>query len=186
MRLFAAIDIDEGVRQGIAGVQKRLKEQLNLSGRQVKWVEPAQIHLTVKFLGEVRDDQITRVCDTLRRTSEHFSSFDFEVRGLGAFGHPARVVWAGISPCPALIALQRELEAQFEKLGWERENRPFEGHLTVCRVKNAKAGDQLAQAAQTYENEIFGQVSASEVVLYQSILGAGGPLYNVVSRASLK
>lgn len=186
MRLFAAIDIEPAVRERLGKAQERLKEQLHLSGHQVKWVDPEQIHLTLKFLGEVRDDQITRVCDTLRRTAAQYASFDIEVRGLGVFGRPARVVWAGISDCPPLFQLQKDLEREFEKLGWDRENRAFEGHLTVCRVKNASAGDKLEKAVAGCEQEVFGPVTAGEVVLYQSILGSGGPSYTVVSRASLK
>ncbi|MCE5186030.1 MAG: RNA 2',3'-cyclic phosphodiesterase [Planctomycetaceae bacterium] len=186
MRLFAAIDIEEGVRQRIAAVQRQLQEELNLSHGQVKWVDPSQIHLTLKFLGEVADDQVVRVCDTLRRTAGQFAAFDFEVRGVGVFGKPARIVWAGTGECPALFQLQAEMEDQFEKLGWEKENRPFAGHLTVCRVKNISAGDRLAKAAAAYENHVFGTVSAGEVILYQSVLGSREPVYTPVSRASLK
>lgn len=185
MRLFAAIDIDSGVRDRIAAVEQTLQDRLNL-GRQAKWVEPENMHLTLKFLGEVPDDRLTRVCDVLRRVAGQFSSFDFEVRGLGAFGRPARIIWAGTSHCPAMMELQAELETQFHKLGWEKENRPFAGHLTLCRVKTAAAGLQLAKAIEPYENEVFGCVTASEVVLYESRLGSKGPAYTAVSRASLK
>jgi 2'-5' RNA ligase len=185
MRLFAAIDIEAGVRERIAGVQVRLKEQLNL-GRQVTWVKPSHIHLTLKFLGEVPDDQVTRVCDAVRRIAGRYSAFDFDVVGVGVFGRPARVVWAGVSECPELFDLQSDLEKEFEILGWERENRPFAGHLTICRIKTSAAGKQLEQAVRAYENEFFGPVSTSEVVLYQSILGSNGPTYTPVSRAALK
>lgn len=185
MRLFAAIDIEPGVRERIAGVQDKLKEQLNL-GRQVTWVNPSHMHLTLKFLGEVPDDQVTRVCDAVRRTAGRYDAFDFEVTGVGAFGRPARVVWAGVSECAELFDLQADLEKEFEKLGWERENRPFAGHLTICRIKTSAAGKQLQQAVGAYENEVFGPVSATEIVLYQSILGSNGPTYTPVSRAALK
>lgn len=186
MRLFAAIDIESNVRQRIAEVQRRLQEHLNLSGRQVKWVEPENIHLTLKFLGEVPDDQVTKVCDAVRRTAGQFAAFDFEVKGVGAFGRPARIVWAGTSHSPQMFKLQSDLENEFEKLGWEKENRPFEGHLTLCRVKTAAAGVQLSNAAEAYKDEFFGSVTAGEVVLYQSHLGSKGPSYIPISKASLK
>jgi len=185
MRLFAAIDIEEGVCERIAGIQDRLKEQLNL-GRQVTWVKPSHMHLTLKFLGEVPDDEVTRACDAVRRTAGRFEAFDFDVAGVGVFGRPARIVWAGVSQCAALFEMQSELEKEFEKLGWERENRPFAGHLTICRIKTSAAGKQLEQAVQPYAGEIFGPVSVAEVVLYQSVLGSGGPTYTPVSRAALK
>lgn len=186
MRLFAAIDIEPQVREQIAAMQRQLQEELNLPRGQVKWVEPENIHLTLKFLGEVADEQLTRVCDAVRRTAARHAAFDFEVRGAGAFGRPARIVWAGTSPCAELVKLQAELEAEFEKLGWDKENRPFAGHLTLCRVKTAKAGTLLANAVEPFKNEVFGCVTAGEVVIYQSHLGSKGPAYTAISRASLK
>lgn len=186
MRLFVAIDIDSRMRSEIAAVQQRLKQDLNLSGRQVKWVDPEQIHLTLKFMGQVDDREITRVCDTVTRTTAAFEPFEFQVRGLGVFGRPARVVWAGIASCPPLLQLQSQLDRQLTELGGPVENRPFTGHLTVCRVKNAAAGHALAAAVSAYADEFFGTIAVDEVVLYQSHLDSSGPQYAAVTRASLK
>lgn len=186
MRLFAAIDIEPQVLERIRQVQKCLREKTKLSGPEVKWVRPEQIHLTLKFLGEVRDEAIRAVCDVVTRTASRHEAFEFEVKGAGVFGRPARVVWAGMSPCPVLTALQRDLEAEFEKIGWPKENRAFTGHLTLCRVKSASAGNKLAAAIQEHENEVFGSVCADEVVLYDSKLSAGGPQYTAVCTGPLK
>ena len=186
MRLFVAIDIEPHVRVRIKQIQNRLAQELDLSDKQVKWVHPEQIHLTLKFLGNVDDGLLTDVCDVVKRTASEFESFDFEAKGLGVFGRPARVVWAGISDCRPLKQLQARLEKQFSELGWAEENRLFSGHLTLCRVKNASAGRKLADAIGQYNNEPLGLVAATEVVVYQSQLSSAGPFYTVVCRAALK
>jgi 2'-5' RNA ligase len=186
MRLFVAIDIEPHVRVRIKQVQNRLRQTPGLSDKEVKWVVPEQIHLTLKFLGEVRDDLLTQVCDVVKRTASEFESFDFEVKGLGAFGRPARIVWAGTSECPPMKQLQAALESRFAELGWDPENRPFAGHLTLCRVKNVSAGRKLADAVQAYKDESLGLVGVTELVLYQSQLSSAGPLYTAICRAALK
>ena len=186
MRLFAAIDIQSQVQDRIGQIQKRLKNDLNLSGRSVKWVRPEQVHLTLKFLGEVPDKMLTQVCDVIRRTAADCPGFDLPVKGLGVFGRPARVVWASCDVPPELVKLQTQLETEFEKIGWEKENRPFAGHLTICRVKNFVAGRVLSEAVQTYTEEFFGSISVDQVVLYESRLSSAGPEYNAVCTAPLK
>lgn len=186
MRLFVAIDIEPHVRVRIKQIQNRLAQTLDLSDKQVKWVHPEQIHLTLKFLGDVKDKLLTQVCDVVKRTASEFECFDFEVRGLGAFGRPARVVWAGMSACPPMMQLQTELESRFAELGWDPESRPFAGHLTLCRVKNVSAGRVLADAVEPYQDETLGQVSVTEIVLYQSQLTSAGPCYTAVCRAALR
>lgn len=186
MRLFVAIDIDEQVRERIARIQSHLKRELNLSGCEVKWVRPEQIHLTLKFLGDVPDKIITRVCDAVTRTAGRFDGFEFEVAGVGVFGNPARVVWAGCKPCPVMVQLQSELDEAFSQLGWDKEIRPFTGHLTLCRVKNAAAGRKLAPAVEAFKDEIFGTVSVQEIRLIESRLSSAGPEYTVVCTGALK
>ena len=186
MRLFVAIDIEPHVRIRLKQIQNRLDQELNLSGKNAKWIHPDQVHLTLKFLGEVDDSSLTQICDIVTRTASEFEGFDFEVKGLGVFGRPARVVWAGISECPAIMALWARLESEFARHGWPGENRPFAGHLTVCRVKHVSAGRKLAEAVRSYEDESFGRVCAKEVVLYQSQLTSSGPVYSAVCRAALR
>jgi 2'-5' RNA ligase len=186
MRLFAAIDIGPDVARRIEQVQKKISRDLNLSRRDVKWVRPDQIHLTLKFLGEVRDDAISEVCGVLTQTAAGVDGFDLQIRGVGVFGKPVRVVWAGIEACPALMKLQSKLENEFKTIGWKKESRGFTGHLTVCRVKNVAAGRKIASAAEVYEDEFFGSVSVDKLVLYESRLSPAGPEYSAACTAPLK
>lgn len=186
MRLFAAIDIEPEVMQRIEQIQKRIQRQLNLARRDVKWVRPDQIHLTLKFLGEVRDDAVTQVCDIITRAAAETEGFELQVQGVGVFGRPVRIVWAGIEPCPALMKLQAKLENEYEAIGWKKESRAFTGHLTICRVKNASAGRKIAGIIEAYQDEAFGPVSVDKLVLYESHLSPAGPEYSAVCTAPLK
>ena len=185
MRLFAAIDIEPQVQGRIRGIQEQLRRDLNLSGKEARWVRPERVHLTLKFLGEVRDKTITQVCDVVTRTAGEHNGFDLQVQGLGVFGRPARVVWVGCQVPAELLALQTQLENEFETIGWDKENRPFAGHLTLCRTKSAGAGRKLAKAIEAYADEFFGTVSVDKIVLYESRLSPLGPEYNAVCTAPL-
>ena len=186
MRLFAAIDIEPRLQDRIERIQQQLKRDLNLLGKEVRWVRPGQVHLTLKFLGEVPDRAITQVCDVMMRTAADCEGFDLQIQGLGVFGRPARVVWARCQVPPELIKLQTQLENEFKTIGWDKENRPFAGHLTICRAKSAAAGRKLAEAVQAYPDEFLGAVSVDQLVLYESQFGRTGPEYNAVCTARLK
>ena len=186
MRLFAAIDIEPEVRNKIERLQQQLKRDLNLSGKEVKWVNPDQIHLTLKFLGEVRDESLTSVCDVITHAAAGAAGFDLRVRGLGVFGRPARVVWAGIEPCPELMKLQSVMEKEYEKIGWKKESRPFAGHLTLCRVKTARAGRRLEEAVEAYADELIGDIEVDKLILYESQLTPAGAEYTAVYTVPLR
>ena len=186
MRLFAAIDIEPRLQDRIERIQERLRRDLKLSGNEVRWVQPGQVHLTLKFLGEMRDNLITQVCDVVTRTAAEYDGLNLRIHGLGVFGRPARVVWAGCEVPPELVKIQTRLENEFEKIGWDKEHRPFAGHLTICRVKSPAAGRRLAKAVEAYADECFGTVSVDQLVLYESQLSRTGPEYNAVCKASLR
>ena len=186
MRLFAAIDIEPQIQDKIRQIQRELKREADRFDKKVRWVRPEQIHLTLKFLGEVPERAIMQVCDVMTRTAAECDSFDFRIQGLGVFGRPARVVWAGCELPSELIKIQTRLESEFEKIGWDKENRPFAGHLTICRVKSAAAGRKLTEAIKTYRDKFLGSVSVDQLVLYESRLGSAGPEYTAVCTAPLR
>ncbi len=185
MRLFVAVDLDAAVLERIAALQKRLRQAAALPSGQVKWVRPEQMHLTLKFLGQVDDDDVTRVCAIVQETAARHTAFELACRGVGVFGRPARVVWAGADGGDALKTLQRQLDQRFTQAGWAAENRAFSAHLTLCRVKSSSAGHALAEAIEPFENEVFGDVWIDSVAVYESRLTSAGPEYTVVSGARL-
>jgi 2'-5' RNA ligase len=186
MRLFVAIEIDKAVRERIERTRKQLQSQVALPKGAVKWVESDNTHLTLIFLGETADNKLMDLCRIVEDTVENHSAFELEVKGLGIFGRPARVVWAGMTENPKLKALQADLRDAFEKDGWAAENREFSGHLTLCRVKVPSAGDALRRKIETMPVETFGTSFAESVCVFESRLTKAGPAYTVVRQAMLK
>lgn len=182
-RAFIAIDIDEAVRQKLVNVQ----QQLTATGAQLKLVEPANIHVTMKFLGDVPDDKISAVTDALRVATGGAQPFDINVRGIGVFPNPRyiRVVWAGVvDGRNTTIALRQNIDRELQKLGFSPE-RDFVPHLTLARVKTAKRKEQLAASIKEMGNMEFGITRAQAVELKQSTLTPKGPIYSTLARIEL-
>jgi 2'-5' RNA ligase len=182
MRVFIAIDIDEKIRKAIADVQKQLDAKVDIRKGDVKWVEPENIHLTLKFLGEIKDEQTAEVCDITKQVAEAYKNFVLDVESVGSFGgRSARVVWVGVSKgAEELLTLQKDLENRLSQAGYPPEEREFSAHLTVCRVKNPKAGFKLADAVKQFENLKLGSVAANAIHVYQSQLTPAGPVYTLL------
>ncbi len=186
MRLFVAIEIEAAVRERIEKMRQRLRREIGTVKGGIKWVEPENTHLTLVFLGETEDQRVMDVCRIVEQAAGAHQGFDLEVKGLGTFGKPVRVGWAGITLNPALKALQRDIQDGFEKAGWPVENREFAGHLTLCRVKLPAAGDDLKRKIDPFRDEPFGGSFVDSVCVFESHLSGGGPTYTVVQRTMLK
>ena len=179
MRCFIAIDISEGIRKGLAKLQNELRGKADVGKGDVKWVDPEAIHLTLKFLGEIKTEQSVDVCKATEQVAGRHSSFELEVEEVGHFGgNSARVLWVGAGQhCSPLMQLQEDLEQQLELEGWPREGREFSAHLTLCRVRNVKAGTTLEQTIQPYRDFKLGSLSANALCVYQCELTPQGPIY---------
>ncbi len=186
MRLFVAIEIDTAVQDAIERTRQQLRKQCRLERGAVKWVEPANTHLTLVFLGEVDGRKAGEICSIAETAVEGHSPFELEIKGVGTFGRPARVVWAGISPSDQLKRLQSDLRESYRRAGWPSEDRESAGHLTLCRVKNSAAGYVLTEKVELMPAEIFGTSPVDSVCVFESQLGGGGPVYHVVRRIELK
>ena len=184
MRCFLAIELPQEVRDGLA----RLQERLSSVGRAVRWTRTDQIHLTLKFLGEVPDDNVPAVCEAAGAVAKRFAPFEFEVGGSGCFppGGAARIVWAGIpDPPQTLIDCQRACEQAYGELGFKQENRQYHPHLTIGRVRDPGASRQIRAAVESEGEFSAGSLAADELVLFQSILRPSGPTHLIISRAPL-
>jgi len=154
----------------------------------VKWVAPANTHLTLKFLGEIKDQQVVEVCDIAKQVAAWHAGFDIAFESVGTFGgKSARVVWVGITEgSDKLSELQKDLEGRLADASFPPENREFSPHLTICRVRNPKAGFKLAEAAKRFEQFKLGSISAEAVCVYQSQLTPAGPVYTLLGKFGLK
>jgi 2'-5' RNA ligase len=186
MRCFIAIDIDEGIRNQIDRLQDELQQKTGLTRPDVKWAEPALIHLTLKFLGEVRDADITKVCKIAAGVAANHKGFWIDVAGVGSFGPTARVLWVGIDRNDALLTLQKDLDEQLSAAGWPGDKKQFAGHLTLGRIKKPQAGRILKEFIKDYSDFNLGSLAVDSICVYKSELTSSGPIYTVVSRNSLK
>jgi len=182
MRVFIAIDIDEQIRKALGGLQNELQSKVDIKKSDVKWVNPDNMHLTLKFLGEIKDVQTVDVCNITKEVAGRHESFELDVETVGHFGgRSARVLWVGTGQSSEnLLQLQSDLEQQLASAGWPKETRKFSGHLTLCRVRNSKAGVKLAQMTEGYRDFKLGTISADSVSVYQSQLTSKGPIYTVL------
>jgi len=187
MRCFIAIDIDKEIRAALGDLQQQLQSKVDIEKRDVKWVRPDNIHLTLKFLGEIKDEQAVEVCNITKEVADRHKSFDLNIETVGHFGgSSARVLWVGMGAgSDNLFELQKDLEEQLAQAGWPKESREFTGHLTLCRIKKPAAGVKLAQASENYKDFKLGIISADSVSVYQSQLMPSGPIYTVLGNYKL-
>jgi len=188
MRVFIAIDLDDEIRAGLGDLQQQLQNKADIKKGDVKWVTPKNIHLTLKFLGEIEDEQVVDVCNVVKDVASRHQSFELEVKSVGCFGdRSARVLWVGVGEGrDSLLQLQKDLEQQLASSGWPPEQREFAGHLTLCRVKNSQAGVKLAVMTKDYKDFRLGTIEADSVSVYQSRLTPSGPIYTVLGNYKLK
>ena len=187
MRVFIAVDIDDSVRAALGKLQKELEKASSVDRKDVKWVRPDDMHLTLKFLGEIEDRKSVEVCKTVEEVAKKHKSFELGVESVGYFGkNSATVLWVGTAAgSDSLQSLAGDLEGQLVQVGWPAEERPFTGHLTLCRIKNPRAGRILAQLAEQYKDFRAGTVQIDDVKVYQSILMPAGPVYTVLGKFKL-
>ncbi|UCC22118.1 MAG: RNA 2',3'-cyclic phosphodiesterase [Planctomycetota bacterium] len=188
MRCFIAIDINDEVRAALADLQEELGERADVKKGDVKWVRPESVHLTLKFLGEVKDARLMEVCNIVEEVCGRHKSFELDIEQVGCFGgRSARVVWVGTGAGgDSLKQLAEGLEEPLAAAGWPKEGREFAGHLTICRVKKSSAGVKLAKASEEYKDFKAGMITVDSVSVYQSELTPKGPIYTVLANFKLK
>lgn len=188
MRCFIAVDITEGIRKGLARLQDELRRKADTRKGDVKWVDPNVMHLTLKFLGEIKAEQSVDACRAAEEVAGRHSSFELEVEEVGHFGgNSARVLWVGAGQnCSPLVQLHEDLEQQLEQAGWPREGREFSAHLTLCRVRNTKAGIIFARAIRPYKDLKVGSMSVEALCVYQSELSPQGPIHTKLGNYRLQ
>lgn len=189
IRAFIALDIDDKIRDQLARVRKHLEREV--PERALRWVRPESVHLTLKFLGDVEQQLLVKIEDTLEVCAGVVQPFSFEVRGLGSFPNQRRprVLWVGVQEKSGeLEKLQKKIEANMSDAGFERERRRFYPHLTLGRVhRRASRSDveQIAEALNATSIEVLGSIQCSQVHLYRSDLRPTGAVYTRLASANL-
>ncbi len=178
--LFIAISLSPELTNKLDQVIASLREIL--PGEPVRWVPARNIHLTLKFLGDVSISNLDLLKHVLEREVSKHSSFELSVGMFGAFPSVSRprVLWVGIEAPPQLIDLQQAIEDQTARLGYAKEDRPFSPHLTLGRVaRNSYPQDvkRIGQIISGYEVGFLGAFRVEQIHLYRSDLQKSGAVY---------
>jgi len=182
MRLFVAIDLSENVIERISSIQEKLRS----GDFDLKIVEPENLHLTLKFLGEVDEKQNAHIEKLVSETVKEFHGFTLSFHGIGYFGErQMRVIWAGVnSGRDEFVKLAKALD---RKLSFIRkdEHEPSP-HLTIARVRSGRNREILAREVSSLSDVKIGEVHVKEIRLKQSVLTPQGPIYSDVKVFPLK
>ena len=179
MRTFVAIDLPSEVRRNIA----HLIDLLRPAGDQVRWARPENLHVTLKFIGELPTESIPEATHRLSsiRTPEPLS---LQVHGVGYFPNERapRIIWLGLKSGPELSVLASQVEEAVLPLGVAKDKRPFAPHLTVGRLKTPGRIPAVQEILRRRDPLDFGSFAAKDFYLYESQLATGGSVYRKIAR----
>lgn len=184
IRTFIAIELPEDVR----ALFEELQNGMRSFGVKARWVRPSNIHLTLKFLGDIDEGRVDSIDLEIKNTLKRHAAFKLQARGLGVFPgiKRPRVLWVGLSgQVNQLIDLQKELELGFEALGFPREKRPFKGHLTIGRFKQRTEPGKILDAMKTFNGFTPREFMVRDVTFYKSVLKQTGAEYTRLTHSAL-
>jgi 2'-5' RNA ligase len=183
VRAFIAIEIPAEVHQKLNDVEQQIQAQMGEATRRaIRWVPAGNIHLTLKFLGDVSPGSLPVLAEQLNNDAACHLGFQVKIGGLGVFPNlrRPRVIWIGCDTPTALIDLQRSVDQSTYQLGYKSEERSFSPHLTLGRVSESARGEDVIHLAQTlggiHINEL-GRVEVAQIHLFRSDLRPGGAVY---------
>ena len=183
IRCFVAIECggDE-----LAAKFREVRKMFEATRADMKFVEPENIHLTLKFLGEIEPSLVEQVSHFVKETS--FKPFDARLEGIGVFPNlrKPRIVWAGITDGVSQLAeVWRDVDTKLGRLGFERERRRFSPHITISRVRSGRNRDRLVEELSTLSDYEFGDMHVDRIVLKKSVLTPRGPIYSPLAESAV-
>jgi 2'-5' RNA ligase len=187
LRTFIAIEIPPQIKKAIAAQTASLQKDM---GHAVRWVAPENIHLTLKFLGDISVSSVEYISQTLLTECGQLPPLEVTVGGLGCFPNPhrPRVIWIGLTAPAELMRLQHKIDAATAQLGYDMDEKHFSPHLTIGRVREQASADESKQVQAALESKkigLLGAFTARAVHLFKSDLLPSGPLYTSLYSAGL-
>jgi len=176
MRCFIAIELPAAIHEALEDAKMRLRA----AHVKASWVKPGNVHLTLRFLGEIEEVQAARIAVTLEEDYEAVPPFRLRVQGLGAFPTARRpsVLWAGCGPLDTgLSDVQQKAEAAARAVGLDAETKAFRPHLTLARIRDRRSAGPVAAALERQRGFDGGEFEVSAVALFESRLSPAGAEY---------
>ena len=185
MRKFVAIELDKRIKESLSS----LIQKIDMGDRNVRWVKPQGMHLTLKFLGDVSEDKIKKVESLLGNIAKDYSPFQLSLKGTGTFPPEARiprVAWIGIEKNEALQKIQTRVENALHKIRFPKEKRRYHPHLTLGRIKGPQNLGTVITTLNQYKEAEFGEMTVNRITLFKSTLKPTGAEYTILSEFYLE
>ncbi len=184
IRAFIAVELPQEIHDRL----QQLQNDLRSSMPDVRWAKHGNVHLTLKFLGDVRLSRIDAIGEAIRDIARQFSPFTMSLAGIGAFPNSLkpRIVWIGIEEgADRLVEMAELVEASMKKLGFPREKRRFRPHLTVGRIRRLTAPAVMTEALDRSEVGKLGEFTIERISFIKSQLDPAGSIYTTLVEAPL-
>lgn len=180
MRTFIGIDLPENIKENLREVIERVKKI-----KEAKPVKVENLHITLKFLGEIESGKIELIRGKLNLV-KNFKSFDVEIKGIGVFPSEkkVRVLWVGAEDNGYLKKLNDRIEESLKEFGFEKE-REFVSHITIARFKSVPNLNFIKEIMGKYGEKNFGKFNVKNFYLYESQLMPDGPVYKKIEKFDL-
>jgi len=180
-RGFIAIDIP---------VNKKLLElenEIKNTKADLKLVEPENIHVTLKFLGDTDEEKIDEIQEIIKNSVKDINTFNIKLKGTGVFPNKnyMKVIWIGLENAEKIIEIAKKIDKQLEDLGFKSEKRDFSAHLTIARVKSSRNKENLLKIIEKHKDTEFAIIDVNSVKLKKSDLTSKGPIYTTLKEVKL-
>ena len=178
IRAFLAIDLDDDLKPKINRIIKEFKQ----IDTKIKYVELTNLHLTLKFFGDIDTNGLKLLEDAIANVVSEFEPFKINISGCGSFpnNNHIKVIWVGIEDDSILKDLHDKLDKEFARIGFDKD-RKFSTHLTIGRMKSAKNKDKVKSTIEEFSNVEIGEMEVSQISLKKSTLTPRGPIYEDIS-----
>jgi len=189
IRCFIAIELDKTITPKLAELQNRLRKKIKNDEKNLKWIRAEDIHLTLKFLGDVPDNLTGMICTAVSDAVTEYEPFEIEIGNCGCFPSrgSARVLWTGITQGQIeLQTIQETVDLYLQELNFDPEQRKFHPHLTLARIKNFQTGRKAQEIIAREEPFTVGFQQVEKITVFQSELTRSGPIYTALGHSDLK
>ena len=176
IRCFVAIEIPKAIQNHLISIQDELRKKI----KQASWVKPGNVHLTLRFLGEVNPSHIETIGQTIQQVAVNHSTFSMLIGGMGAFPNLTRprVIWVGVKVGVAEIsALARDINVELSRCGYPFDEKKYNPHLTLARLKSRVNLRPFVDVFRQYDEIDGAKMTVNEIVLVQSQLRPTGAIY---------
>ncbi|HPP66781.1 MAG TPA: RNA 2',3'-cyclic phosphodiesterase [bacterium] len=183
MRAFSGIKIADNIIKSLEELLLTLQQYKD----RIKIVRQENLHITFKFLGNISNNLYREFVKNLQDSVSRISPFTVEISGIGFFPDKkrARVIWVGICQNKNLLELYKTTEDSAKRINIQPEKKPFQGHITVGRVKLPLMPGVVDNLEKKFQNKIWGKMAVKNITIFESILYSDGPIYKELETITL-